>query len=334
MIVSPAILSRLRGAMPSGALALVAAASAAIAVLPSPLSAQPREEVFVDLGRWTIFQRPEERRCELRLAPGNGAGVVFSLGARGEAALAVRTAGGSNRFGEAVTFAFDDDAFAAREIAAGSYGAVSVDQSLINAFRQARMLEVRRGPVSTARISLQTSSAGYRLLDQCADQWRPGFHALGSDWRPQFASAAAERSASARPAAREPRTSSAPSADQATASAPRSRPDSRAGERQERSVARYTTPSPLNPGNWIRNSDFRRFSDDRWDGGVMRYTLLVARSGRAEECVVDASSGSREFDELACRALMRRARFDPARDPNGRAVAGRYSSAVRFQLSE
>ena len=40
------------------------------------------------------------------------------------------------------------------------------------------------------------------------------------------------------------------------------------------------------------------------------------------------------LDEATCELVTRRARFDPAKNNQGRAVAGNYSSAVRWQLPD
>jgi TonB family protein len=52
------------------------------------------------------------------------------------------------------------------------------------------------------------------------------------------------------------------------------------------------------------------------------FRLVVGPDGRASECTVLESGGTSEIDSRACRALARRARFEPARDPQGTAVTG------------
>lgn len=51
------------------------------------------------------------------------------------------------------------------------------------------------------------------------------------------------------------------------------------------------------------------------------FVLTVAPEGNVDECRVNVSSGSAELDEIACRLTSERARFSPARDPAGQAVA-------------
>jgi protein TonB len=50
----------------------------------------------------------------------------------------------------------------------------------------------------------------------------------------------------------------------------------------------------------------------------IRFTVLA--SGRIANCRIARSSGSVELDDLTCRLLTNRLRFEPARDTEGRAV--------------
>ncbi|WP_082472939.1 TonB family protein [Sphingomonas sp. Leaf357] len=55
-------------------------------------------------------------------------------------------------------------------------------------------------------------------------------------------------------------------------------------------------------------------------GGKVSVRYLVTLSGRAANCVVTRSSGSRELDLLTCRLIEQRFRFKPSRDANNRPV--------------
>ena len=60
--------------------------------------------------------------------------------------------------------------------------------------------------------------------------------------------------------------------------------------------------------------------------------LTVDTSGRVGECAVVQSSGSAALDATTCRLLAGRARFAPARDARGRAVAGGYATSINWVL--
>ena len=66
--------------------------------------------------------------------------------------------------------------------------------------------------------------------------------------------------------------------------------------------------------------------------GTVGYRVSVGASGKVENCSVTRSSGVSALDEATCQLVSRRARFDPAKNDQGRAVAGNYSGAVRWQL--
>ncbi|MBD58909.1 MAG: hypothetical protein CL808_02135 [Citromicrobium sp.] len=89
-----------------------------------------------------------------------------------------------------------------------------------------------------------------------------------------------------------------------------------------------------NPGGWVTQADYRSSWVSRGYDGTVGFRLAVGASGRVEGCSVTRSSGVSVLDEATCELVTRRARFDPAKNNQGRAVAGNYSSAVRWQLPD
>jgi protein TonB len=55
--------------------------------------------------------------------------------------------------------------------------------------------------------------------------------------------------------------------------------------------------------------------------GTVQAELSVDARGHVRGCTVIHSSGHASLDSATCRILQRRARFDPAHDVNGDAVA-------------
>jgi TonB family protein len=95
-------------------------------------------------------------------------------------------------------------------------------------------------------------------------------------------------------------------------------------------------PSPpkpkVSPGNWVTNDDYPPAAIRAGQSGVVGFTLTVDASGKVTDCVVDSSSGSSLLDSTTCTLLRARVAFAPARDENGRAVAGSFSSRFRWEL--
>jgi protein TonB len=89
-----------------------------------------------------------------------------------------------------------------------------------------------------------------------------------------------------------------------------------------------------NPGDWITNADYRTIWIAREMSGEAQFTLDIDARGRVTDCTITRSTGFDMLDNATCRLLSRRARFNAARDGNGDAVAGSYSSSVAWDIPE
>ena len=87
-----------------------------------------------------------------------------------------------------------------------------------------------------------------------------------------------------------------------------------------------------NPGSWATTDDYPSRALREEKEGVTRFTVQVSPEGRVTSCSVTGSSGTPELDDAACRAITRRARFNPATNGDGQPVAGTYSNSVRWQI--
>jgi protein TonB len=87
-----------------------------------------------------------------------------------------------------------------------------------------------------------------------------------------------------------------------------------------------------NPGSWATTDDYPSRALREEKEGVTRFTVQVSPEGRVTSCSVTGSSGTPELDDAACRAITRRARFNPATNGEGQPVAGTYSNSVRWQI--
>jgi TonB family protein len=78
---------------------------------------------------------------------------------------------------------------------------------------------------------------------------------------------------------------------------------------------------PVQPlAHYIFSDDYP--TDAMFDGeqGTVTFELDISAEGRAVNCHILGSSGHRRLDLRACQAMLIRARFEPARDAQGRAV--------------
>jgi protein TonB len=87
-----------------------------------------------------------------------------------------------------------------------------------------------------------------------------------------------------------------------------------------------------NPGSWVTTNDYptRALREER--EGTTGFRVSVGPDGRASGCTVTSSSGSPDLDEATCSNVMRRARFNPAMDGNGKPTTGSYSNRTRWVI--
>jgi periplasmic protein TonB len=92
-------------------------------------------------------------------------------------------------------------------------------------------------------------------------------------------------------------------------------------------------PKPIprgNPGNWANANDYPSRDLQQENQGTTSFQVTVGPDGRVQSCTVTASSGFSSLDDVACRKISARARFEPALDGNGNPTTGTYSNRVRW----
>jgi protein TonB len=72
----------------------------------------------------------------------------------------------------------------------------------------------------------------------------------------------------------------------------------------------------------------------RNEQGTVGYQLSINRLGWVSGCRIVSSSGSEALDRATCNIIRDRARFEPARDANGRRATGQYSGKIRWELPD
>lgn len=88
--------------------------------------------------------------------------------------------------------------------------------------------------------------------------------------------------------------------------------------------------APATPLPWYRFDDYpMRAFQKQWKGATT-FQLLVDPQGRPTDCTITHSSGYADLDRETCFIAMHRARFTPARGPDGTAVYGAYRSMVKW----
>lgn len=89
-----------------------------------------------------------------------------------------------------------------------------------------------------------------------------------------------------------------------------------------------------NPGQWVTTNDYPTDAIRRGEAGTTTFRLTVGPDGRVRDCTVTKSSGSASLDAAACSKMSQRARFRPATDGDGDAVAGSWTNSVKWVLPD
>ncbi len=83
----------------------------------------------------------------------------------------------------------------------------------------------------------------------------------------------------------------------------------------------YSRFTPARLVSNIPNSEYWRLASTGIRSGSVGVLILVSRNGDVSNCRIARSSGDPSIDGLVCQLTVRYVRFQPARDPDGRAVA-------------
>lgn len=101
-------------------------------------------------------------------------------------------------------------------------------------------------------------------------------------------------------------------------------------------VERYhdaVRPVPLaSPASWVTNADYPPDMARAYQPGLVEFRLSIDPAGKVTACHVQQSTNPESFNTAVCKAMMRRARFEPARDRDGEPIASYYQNVVRFQI--
>lgn len=87
-----------------------------------------------------------------------------------------------------------------------------------------------------------------------------------------------------------------------------------------------------NRAAWFSTDDYPASAIRAEEEGTVGVRLGLGGDGRVTSCEVITSSGSSALDLVTCRLYQKRARFAPARDKVGGAIASTYTDRVIWRL--
>ncbi|MEP0189451.1 MAG: energy transducer TonB [Erythrobacter sp.] len=91
-------------------------------------------------------------------------------------------------------------------------------------------------------------------------------------------------------------------------------------------------PSPLNGDKWLSAQDWPAYLRRAKMEGTVTFRLTVGKNGKPSACSILRSNKPQLFDDAVCLALLKRAKFEPARDGEGEPVASYYLTSVTFRF--
>ena len=90
---------------------------------------------------------------------------------------------------------------------------------------------------------------------------------------------------------------------------------------------------PVKPSSsWFSPDDYPDSMVRRGHQGIVNFRVIVDASGSPLSCHVQSSTRPKEFDDVVCTQVMKRAKFHPALDAAGKPVKSFYRQTVRFFL--
>ncbi len=95
----------------------------------------------------------------------------------------------------------------------------------------------------------------------------------------------------------------------------------------------FSAVQPVRQEFWFANDDYPPESVRAHEQGEVIVDARISTDGRAGSCQVTLSSGFPMLDDGTCRLLTRRALFIPARDLDGKSIAGIFRQRMSWTLT-
>ena len=100
---------------------------------------------------------------------------------------------------------------------------------------------------------------------------------------------------------------------------------------EQKGLTQKAYPS-VPPSSWLSSDDYPQEMVKQGYVGIVNFRLIVDASGLPISCHVQSSTRPKAFDDIVCQQVLKRARFHPALDANGKPVKSYYRQAVVFRL--
>lgn len=86
------------------------------------------------------------------------------------------------------------------------------------------------------------------------------------------------------------------------------------------------------PEKWVVSSDYPIKMLSESQPALVSFRLNIGTDGVPTACYIQATTRPKEFDDAVCKSVMKRARFTPALDAEGKPLASYYQNYVYFRI--
>lgn len=98
-----------------------------------------------------------------------------------------------------------------------------------------------------------------------------------------------------------------------------------------RRLTRWPT-AKTSPGTWLKPNDYPGSALSTGAQSLVSFRLLIDSTGTPTDCLIQRSYGDERFNRITCDKIVERARFEPALDAQGKAVASYYGTSVSWVI--
>ena len=100
---------------------------------------------------------------------------------------------------------------------------------------------------------------------------------------------------------------------------------------KHKSMTKYAEPIG-SPRSWILSQDYPKVALSAGGQAVVHVRLNIDDTGKVDGCHIQQSTRGEKFDQAVCRALLKRAKFKPALDLEGKPMASYWRNTVTFSI--
>ena len=100
-------------------------------------------------------------------------------------------------------------------------------------------------------------------------------------------------------------------------------------------LAPVTFPRPKSsPGTWATSRDFPASAMKAHANAKINFRLMVDAKGKITDCKIQDQTKNTDFSKITCSLMRARGSFDPALNAAGQPVAGYYTNAIRWVMTQ